>query len=179
MAPILNYLSMISRVSLEEFEASCPFFFLLGKQALRKPRVPRRTDVFESLDSSIQERTEVAQISVENRPPEMMVLAVRKVHPNFPEMITVGRTANNDIVVADVNISRFHAFFQVRPERIEIGDAGSANGTFLNSKPLPARGATMAVKLGDEIQFAHLPFTFLDSKTCWQRVKETSKKIIT
>src|SRR5688572_28096960 len=37
---------------------------------------------------------------------------VKKRGAPFADMITVGRTANNDVVIDDVTVSRFHAFFK-------------------------------------------------------------------
>ena len=75
-----------------------------------------------------------------------MLLAVRKVIGTFPNMITLGRTSNNDIVVPDVSISKFHAWFQRLGDRVEVGDAGSKNGTAVNGETLPPRGARVLVK---------------------------------
>ena len=36
-----------------------------------------------------------------------------KVQEQFPSMIMLGRTTNNDIVVGDTSISKFHAFFRL------------------------------------------------------------------
>src|SRR6185369_13314705 len=44
-----------------------------------------------------------------------------------------GRTENNDIVLADVLVSRQHAVIQKRaPEELWLADLGSRNGTQLN-----------------------------------------------
>ena len=72
----------------------------------------------------------------------------------FADMITVGRTANNDVVIKDVTVSRFHAFFRERGGQWIVCDAGSKNGTSLEGKRLDARKerdleAGAAVRLGD------------------------------
>ncbi len=44
---------------------------------------------------------------------EPVVLVVRKAKDNaFQRGITVGRTSNNDLVLDDASVSRFHAWFQ-------------------------------------------------------------------
>ena len=56
----------------------------------------------------------------------------------FEGLVHVGRTANNDIVLDDPSISKFHAFF-VRDQlrRIyQLSDAGSMNGTFVDGERL-------------------------------------------
>ena len=59
----------------------------------------------------------------------LVIAPVRKRLDLFPEMITVGRTGNNDIVIPDATVSKFHAYFRVTDKGLEIVDAGSRNGT--------------------------------------------------
>ena len=79
----------------------------------------------------------------------------KKPNAPFPEMITIGRTPNNDIVLRDATVSRLHAFFKhPRDGRWVIADGGSKNGTFLDGAPLAARkerdvGSGQVVKIGD------------------------------
>jgi ABC transport system ATP-binding/permease protein len=49
-----------------------------------------------------------------------------------PGSTTIGRATDNDIVVPDVLASRHHATLVPTPEGVEIQDAGSINGTFVN-----------------------------------------------
>ena len=63
-----------------------------------------------------------------------LVLPLRKVQSTFPSMITVGRTDNNDLVVPDEQVSKFHAFFRLVGDRVELSDAGSRNGTFVGTR---------------------------------------------
>lgn len=57
----------------------------------------------------------------------------------FSDMITVGRTANNDVVLNDITVSRFHAYFKRRGDQWVVCDAGSKNGTQLDGQRLVAR----------------------------------------
>ena len=78
-----------------------------------------------------------------------VVLPVRKVQSTFPSMITVGRARNNDIVVPDALVSKFHAFFrQLDDGEWGLADAGSANGTKLGEVELAPKGAARARALG-------------------------------
>jgi ABC transport system ATP-binding/permease protein len=49
-----------------------------------------------------------------------------------PGAVTVGRAADNDIVLPDVLASRHHATLLPTPEGVKIADARSINGTFVN-----------------------------------------------
>ncbi|MHC4597579.1 MAG: FHA domain-containing protein [Planctomycetota bacterium] len=56
----------------------------------------------------------------------------------FHNMITVGRTPNNDIVVPHPCVSKFHAFFREEApgEGLNLWDAGSSYGTKVDGKRL-------------------------------------------
>jgi ABC transport system ATP-binding/permease protein len=49
-----------------------------------------------------------------------------------PGSTTIGRATDNDIVIPDVLASRHHASLVPTPQGVEIQDAGSINGTFVN-----------------------------------------------
>jgi hypothetical protein len=65
----------------------------------------------------------------------------------FPFGITIGHSANNDIVLRHEQVSRFHAYIQERDGRRFLVDAESKNGTFIDGRrlspsrpePLPAQ----------------------------------------
>jgi hypothetical protein len=67
------------------------------------------------------------------------LVAIRKSDRNaFRNMISLGRTPNNDIVVDHPSISKLHAFFQVLPDgpAIALTDSSSSNGTTVDGKRL-------------------------------------------
>lgn len=79
----------------------------------------------------------------------------------FADMITVGRTSNNDVVLKDVTVSRFHSYFRERDGQWFVCDAGSKNGTQLRGSPLTARkemelGSGDAVRIGDIVTTFYL-----------------------
>jgi hypothetical protein len=99
----------------------------------------------------------------------------------YPRMITVGRTRNNDIVLPDESVSKFHAFFR-EPEAVEaageakamlLQDAGSRNGTLFNGAPVPAarQGDAVIVSMGGQIRFGLVQLTFLDAEGLRELVK--------
>jgi hypothetical protein len=63
----------------------------------------------------------------------------KKAGASFPDRITIGRTSNNDIPLADASVSRFHAYVRRDGERWVVADAGSKNGSWLGGKPLEPR----------------------------------------
>jgi pSer/pThr/pTyr-binding forkhead associated (FHA) protein len=56
-------------------------------------------------------------------------------------LVRIGRTADNDIVLDDPRVSSYHARLIVSEGRTQIEDAGSSNGTTVNSSDNPARKA--------------------------------------
>jgi pSer/pThr/pTyr-binding forkhead associated (FHA) protein len=66
---------------------------------------------------------------------------VGAVHLLNNPIITVGRDAKNDIVVAEDAVSRYHLTLKREKTGYVIEDVGSTNGTFLNAKKLEGRAA--------------------------------------
>ena len=50
----------------------------------------------------------------------------------FAMMVTVGRAANNDVVIPHESVSKFHAFFQERQGLWTYTDADSTNGSIID-----------------------------------------------
>ena len=92
---------------------------------------------------------------------EPVVFPVVKTRENaFGRGITVGRTGNNDVVLEDGTVSRFHAWFQ-REEHggYLLTDAGSKNGTFVAGvRLLPRRACALAD--GARVRFGQVEVTF-------------------
>ena len=77
----------------------------------------------------------------------------KKPGASFRDRITIGRTANNDVVIADHSVSRLHAYVRLSDGWL-IADAGSKNGSWLDDVELePRRESALppgaVVKLGD------------------------------
>lgn len=70
--------------------------------------------------------------------------------------MTVGRTPDNDIVVADVLASRHHAMLVPTDGTMEIRDAGTLNGTFVNG----VRVEAAPLREGDVVTIGNLDLVF-------------------
>jgi hypothetical protein len=78
----------------------------------------------------------------------------KKPGASFPDRITIGRTPNNDVVIADTSISRLHAYVKRVGSGWVVADAGSKNGSWLKGaaldprkeQPLPSRAV---LRFGD------------------------------
>jgi hypothetical protein len=102
--------------------------------------------------------------------PDLLVFPLRQMGRSaFPRMITVGRTKNNDVVLPDVMISKFHAFFKEENGQLVCQDAESRNGSFVDGKRAPStrRGKGLKVEPGAVVKFGPLEFEFLSAANLW------------
>ncbi len=70
----------------------------------------------------------------------------------FPSFISVGRAANNDIVMAVETVSKLHAFFTIDDDVWQLTDYNSTNGTQLNGEMIEPGKATPVADM-DRLQF--------------------------
>ncbi len=63
----------------------------------------------------------------------------KKPGASFPDRITLGRTANNDVEVPDPSVSRLHAYVRQDRGAWVVADAGSKNGSWLDNRKLEPR----------------------------------------
>jgi hypothetical protein len=132
-------------------------------QPARRPTRPQPTVVLEKAGApgapSLQRATP-APIMLR----QLLIFPIRSTGRSpYPSMVTVGRTRNNDIVISDVAISKFHAFFKEEDGRVVLQDAGSRNGTSLDGEPVPdaKRGKPVEVKAGARVCFGEIEFGFV------------------
>jgi FHA domain len=168
--PPVDFVALALASPRRAFVVAAPFTFIISDGTLPRLSGPHRTVPVEKLDV----------LSTQDAPPgtdrqslgrSFMALALRKVSDTFPHMITLGRTGNNDLVVADSSISKLHAIFTHSAQKgFELADAGSKNGTWVAGRQLVARGEATAVRLGDRIRVGRIEFTVVDPGACWDTV---------
>jgi hypothetical protein len=188
-------LALVSRV--DQWIAAHPYFFIVSVARLVRPTRAAATvtglAAMRARDSilSRDEPTDLARVPTgafrlvdvakkkTGAPPERggrpLVLPLRKVQPTFPSMITVGRTENNDLVVPDEQVSKFHAFFRLVGERVEISDAGSRNGTFVGGRRIESRGASVALPSRGRLSFGAIEFQLFDARACWEWLRQLDR----
>jgi len=150
--PIEAYVEDARSLGAEAFEAAHGGAFLLLSTQLRPPQDTYSTHL--ELEGAASERTlNLATLVFPVRSP---------VH-----IITLGRAANNDVVVPDGSVSRQHAFVKRRDDGTHlILDAGSSNGTIVNGQNVLVRGhgAPTELKGGDSLRLGGIEFTFVDAE---------------
>jgi hypothetical protein len=87
------------------------------------------------------------------------------------DRIAVGRARNNDVVLRDDSISKFHAWFESDDQGgLYLADARSKNGTQLNGQPLT--GADMEqVGVGDELTFGSVSTLLSSVDLLWEALR--------
>lgn len=101
----------------------------------------------------------------------LLILPVRKQKTHAASMITLGRTANNDVVVADISVSKFHAYFRIDDGgQVELTDARSRNGTYVAKRRLQPQVPTV-IASGEELCFGRKAFHFLSAAELWKRLR--------
>jgi hypothetical protein len=148
-------------------------------EGLRRPEKPQRTMVFKDETPFFEGK------NLRTLRSDYLIYPVRSTGRSpYPRMITVGRTRNNDIVLPDESVSKFHAFFRDADEQdaskslgLRVQDAGSRNGTALNGIRVPTakQGSAMALTLGDKLRFGLVQVTFLDAPGLRQLASFTSR----
>jgi hypothetical protein len=81
-------------------------------------------------------------------------------------LVAIGRAPNNDVVIPESSISRFHAFLKASGETFALQDGGSTNGTTVNGVSVPAQGhgPAMDLKRGDNVRLGLVELTYLDAQ---------------
>jgi ABC transport system ATP-binding/permease protein len=80
--------------------------------------------------------------------------------PSLAGAAKIGRAIDNDIVIADVLASRYHAYLVPTPLGAEIRDASSANGTFVNGVRVGAATLTE----GDVVTIGNVDLAFTNGE---------------
>jgi pSer/pThr/pTyr-binding forkhead associated (FHA) protein len=70
--------------------------------------------------------------------------------------LTLGRSEENDVVLKDDGVSRFHARLLYDNGSLWVQDAGSRNGVFVNGTRVTGH---QALRVGDEIKIADCAFS--------------------
>ncbi|WP_049577543.1 FHA domain-containing protein [Streptomyces sp. SBT349] len=80
------------------------------------------------------------------------------------QVTRIGRALENELVVSDLQVSRFHAEFLAHPDgRFEIHDLGSHNGTYVSGQQLPKNGRRYLGQ-NDTVGIGHSTFRLVGSQ---------------
>lgn len=125
---------------------------------------PPEPDDDESTDADYRFRTVSGVKPTEIGQGEPVVVYLEKNKDNaMRSRVTVGRTSNNDVVLDDASVSRFHAWFERQADGTWlVADAGSKNGTSLHGAPLAPKKA-VPLPNGAKLTIGNLELTYFGS----------------
>jgi hypothetical protein len=115
-----------------------------------------------SLDDSVPNQNEDTLPFGKDMPMEVdleIFPLAKKPGASFPDRITIGRTSNNDVVIADPSVSRLHAYIKRSGEAWSVTDAGSKNGSWLRGITLEPRKES-ALPASAVLRFGEVDVTF-------------------
>lgn len=87
--------------------------------------------------------------------------------------ITAGRSAYNDMVIADYTVSDRHCQFRYEPGRLLVSDLGSLNGTFVNGVEL-FENDKIKLLPQDTIVIGRFMFSFVTGQAFFDCVEDTA-----
>lgn len=121
----------------------------------------------------------VPDLTEEDQYRRWLVFEVRKSDRNtFKNMVTIGRTDNNDIVVKEGSVSKFHAYISegLKQEGYKLTDAGSRNGTTLAGvNVLAHRSADL--QSGVRVTFGRVNMRFFTATDLYTFIQQIGQKI--
>ena len=137
-----------------------------GEKPLNRPTRPGRTLVQSAPPEATRELS----------PSQYLVFPIRKTERSIiARFYSVGQTRNNDVVIRDVTVSKFHAFFQDADDgkAFVLLDARSTNGTFVNEARVPRQGVgnPIPVRSGDKVRFGGVELSFLSAQELCELVR--------
>ena len=103
----MDLATLVVQLTRDEFRSRFTCYFLCADLTVGRATRPQRTEAF-----AADEKTGSFQGPLPGPP---FGAPLVKVQEQYPSMIMLGRTVNNDIVIGDTSISKFHAFFRVGP----------------------------------------------------------------
>lgn len=161
----------------DEFVASSPWPFLVGEPMIHAPRaaMPTLTNIppaLRKIDTYVPDVTPSPEPSTSVM--GLIVAPVRKRQDVFPEMITIGRTANNDVVIPDATVSKFHAYFRANEKGLELVDVGSRNGTKVMGRALTPK-LPIDVAIGARLRFGTIDLTLRDAGDTWDAIRKRER----
>jgi pSer/pThr/pTyr-binding forkhead associated (FHA) protein len=123
---------------------------------------PPRDETLDEDDDEYQLRTQSGLAVPAIGGGDPMAVVIEKTKANaFQRRITIGRTANNDIVLDDNSVSRFHAWIEFQDEAQEwvLVDAGSRNGSVVAGRRLAPK-APATLSNGQSVRIGALQLTY-------------------
>lgn len=86
-----------------------------------------------------------------------------------PNIISIGRSNENDLVMNDYPVSRVHAQIRIKMDHFFLMDLGATNGTSINEKALPPN-VEVEIGAGDTVGFGRYRFHVMSPSSLHKRL---------
>jgi hypothetical protein len=157
----LGELGPIVRRGVEYVRSTMAGSFLLLLTDLDTPEGPMRTR---------DQRSEPeATIGAGSR-----AIAIRRKPTSTMAFVSIGRLEGNDVVIADVSVSKFHAYIKCVDGVDTLIDAGSRNGTFVDNVQVPRQrqGTPLVLRSGARLRLGTVRMTYISVDTLVSLVEQ-------
>jgi diguanylate cyclase (GGDEF)-like protein len=118
----------------------------------RKPPGPPLQEVDEKTgDHTVISPIESLELDENGITPSLLMISGPQIGRSFPiaqSEFMLGRSSQSDLPIEDDLVSRYHCKLVIQPDRAELIDLGSTNGTLLNGRKIDRA----ELKEGDQIQ---------------------------
>jgi pSer/pThr/pTyr-binding forkhead associated (FHA) protein len=173
MTRLYEFVIPVRRTSREDFASTNTHFFLLlhRKEEEREQGWTFKTKTVSLASAKIAKLQMMEDVKLLPEIAEYDVFPVVKAHDNpWAERISIGRARNNDIVLPDSSVSKLHAHIKLSDnEGVFVIDAGSRNGTRVNSAKVPS-GELVRIDVGDIVTFGRTTVILLDGASLYDLV---------
>ncbi len=165
LIPFEDFVAEHASLSQEEFlaQAAQPFLLFTGLE-------PDEPTGFETRRATRDASTPPGSPRLSGLGGIQAVAPLTKAANAFGMMITVGRAKNNDIVIDDSRVSKFHAYFRQLGDRWSVTDANSTNGTKVDGLVVPAERSHV-LRSQAQILLGVLGGEFLSPEDLWERLQ--------
>lgn len=111
------------------------------------------------------------------RGPQGILPVVKAAGNPFGEMVTVGRAPNNDLVLNDKRVSKYHGYFQRCPGGWLFCDSNSTNGTAVDGSRVSPE-EPIRLSSGSKLLFGDtIPTAFLEPAGAYELVQNLKAAI--
>lgn len=154
--------------------------FAVDAQAARRRLAGRCVLVYEPPERSDEEfqfQTSGGVFDVPMGGSEPVVATIEKTQSNaFQRRVTIGRTSNNDIEIADASVSRFHAWLEKTEDGQgwQLADAASRNGTQVAGRRLEPRQPQVLTP-GQKLKVGGVALTYHSPESFFADLERRSK----
>lgn len=166
LIPYRDFVRDNAGLTRERFLAAHPYPLLVLHSSLN----PEESDEPTARFLTIQFRPQLAG-EVDAGPQAVIPVQKRPGANAFALMVTIGRAMNNDVVLPDARVSKFHCYLRRVGASWVLSDANSTNGTKVDEVELPAE-RSLPVRSGAQLVLGgSLVLEFIEASDLHERIR--------